>query len=268
MSLKILLFPVCIILSLTLIIGFIKPDVVDILAKRKTITAKQTDLARVGQTIQSVKRMTVEIDGRQEGEKFVLKYLPISLEEERVLDTFNYLAAQSGVVIVEASAEENPPVETPIPEDLHASMSFQALADAQVVDPSVPPVPKTRTIHSYTGTVSVMGAYSNLKDFFQRLSQSDRYRTTIAFSIEKPDEKDIQGDADDKQSAYPADFLKGTYEAEFAHFPIREMGSALDIPLFQKERFDFGTVDDLINFVSNPLPAMEVNLSPKSNPFQ
>jgi hypothetical protein len=145
-------------------------------------------------------------------------------------------------------------------------MSFQALADAQVVDPSVPPTSKTRTIHSYVGTVSVMGAYSNIKDFFQRLSQSDRYRVTQRFVVEKPAENDTQSEGE--QPAYPADFLKGTYEAQFSYFPVRAMGRALDMALFQKERFDFGAVDNLINFVSNPLPSMEANLSPKSNPFQ
>lgn len=266
MSLKILLFPFCIILSLILVIGYIKPNVTDILAKRDAIGVKQSDLARVDTTIQNVKRMTAEMNDRSEGEKFVLKYLPLTLEEERVLDTFNYFAIRSGVVIIEVNAEENEPVEAPIPEDLHASMSFQALASVQADAQVPPPIPQTRTLQSYAGSVVVMGTYSNIKDFFQRLGQSDRFRNTKEFLIEKPSEDDIKKDTG--ESVYPADFLRGSYSADFVYFPVRQMGSALDMALFQKERFDFSVVDDLVNYVSNPLLPLEADASARDNPFQ
>ena len=130
MSIKILLFPFCIILSLVVIIGYIKPDVMSILETRKKIEKSQADLSRVASTIQNVQQMTLALNNHRESEKFVMKYLPISLEEERVLDTFNYLAVQSGVVISDVAIDENSPLDTSLPEVLRASMSFEALANA------------------------------------------------------------------------------------------------------------------------------------------
>lgn len=269
MSIKILLFPFCIILSLVVIIGYIKPDVMNILETRKKIEKSQADLSRVASTIQNVQQMTMALNNHRESEKFVMKYLPISLEEERVLDTFNYLAVQSGVVISDVAIDENSPLETSLPEVLRASMSFEALANAQAasaVNAVTPPVAATQILHSYAGSITVLGAYSNLKDFFQRLSQSDRFRETKKFSIGKLDQEALKNE--EGESTYPADFLQGTYEADFVHFPIRVIGSALELALFEKGQLDFQAADDLLNFVSNPLPPMEVNTAATSNPFQ
>lgn len=265
MSLKILIFPVIIVIALTLAIGYIKPDITTMLEKRAEIEKKTADLAKVDSIIQNIRRLHAEVDQRRESESFVLRYIPRSLEEERVLDAFNFLASQSGVIVTDADVKENEPMQKELPPVLHASMSFQALTDAnQAAAVVVPEVPK-RTVESYRASVQVLGSYQSIKDFFARLNRTDRAHQMIRFGIQ---ERTDEGLTDEEKAAIPADFLEAVLEADFSHFRPLSIVSALEHPLFQGSNFDFAVVDDLLAFVNSPLPALETGQTGRANPFQ
>ena len=265
MSLKILIFPLCIIMTLTLIIGYIKPDIGSILAMRDEIAKKNTDLGRIETLLANVHRLNAQIDGRHEGESFVLKYVPQTVDQEHMVDIFNFLASQSGVVISGVTAAENEPKARVEPVVEHASVSFQALAP-KPIDTGAPAAP-TQTIQSYTATVSATGTYDSIKDFLERIYRVDRMHELSNFAVFQR-EKDAAAAAQGTEPKIPDNFLKVTFEANFPHFALTRPQSPLDLPVFQGDTFDFSTVEDLVNLVTNPLPPLDTGTTGKPNPFQ
>lgn len=268
MSLKILIFPACIILSLIVVIGYIKPDIQTALLKRAEIQQKESDLARVDGIIQNIQTLNSEIDARHDTEDLVLKYSPPALDEEHILDIFNFLATQSGVVITQVGAEENQPKERSVaPLVEHASVSFQALV-TPTADPNVPVLP-TATLQSYKATVTALGSYQSIKDFVGRLYRVDRMHTLHSFSVTNR-EKDRKAELENSQKGptYPADFFKMQFDADFPYFSVLKVISALDMGVFQTNTFDFSTAEKVNALVNSPLPTLEVGQVGKPNPFQ
>ncbi|MEP7162866.1 MAG: hypothetical protein ABI747_03830 [Candidatus Moraniibacteriota bacterium] len=263
MSLKILIFPIFIILSLTLAIGYIKPDIETVLVKKEQIAKREEDLAKVDAVIRNVSLLNAQIEGRASSETFVLKYLPKSLEEERVLDAFNFLAGQTGVIIKSASAKENAPQEKARAQVERASLSFQALSQVQGPEGESAVEVSTRIVHSYAAMATVIGSYQGLKDFFERLSRADRIHEIKTFSIREPERDPKNG-----EETLPADFLEGKFEADFIHYPTTQVSTALGQPMFESGKFDFAGADALLDFVTSPLSSLEVQLNGRPNPFQ
>lgn len=270
MSIKLLVFPAIIIAVLWLMIGFIKPDISDILAKRTELAAKESDLQKVDQVISNIRSMNTEIQESADTEIFMQRYFPRVLEEERATDALNYLASLAGgVVITELNFKENPPKTVPIPEKLYASQSFTAFAEASAAaaEAAAAPAATEESIPSYSATLSAIGSYASLKQFLNLLYHADRMQEVRRFSVEAKKSEEVEKDGQ-KVSRYPADFLELSLEADFAYVPITKVKNALVLPLFQSSTFDFSGATKLQAHVTSPIPPLNAGQAGKSNPFQ
>src|SRR5680860_1302581 len=99
MKLKTLFFPIMLIISISIFIGFVKPDID--LAKikyeeNKTSTQRLETIAAKRENIEKLKNdYVIKKDKRD----FFTKYFPKQKSEERVLDTINFLAKESSIVL-------------------------------------------------------------------------------------------------------------------------------------------------------------------------
>ncbi len=264
MNLKILLFPTFVILSVILIIGYIQPDVKNILAKREEEVAKQ-EMLRNAETIESnIRSLSQALTQKKEIETFVKRYFPESIDEERSLDVINFLAQQTGVVVTGVSMKENPRVkkEVFLVDAIGAGADPTALASGTEasVENSAPEPPQ-----SYRVQVMVMGTYQNLRSFFDRLYHTDRMRAIDDLILSRPSDAERFRE---EREIIPADFLEGSVTFDFLYVPAESAGNALAQPLFQESSLDFGPANQLVDFVNSPVGDIMPAGPGRSNPFE
>lgn len=263
MSLKILILPTFIILEVIIAIGYIKPNIDDILAKQSEIQVAQESSAQVDTITGNIQAIGQSVSSRPEAISFVEKYYPKVLDEERVVDMFNYLAQQSGMIVTGLKVEANEEVKVvdtvyndaintgSTPEEATLMAEAAALA-----------APK-----SYTASVTVIGAYANVKDFFTKVHHADRLHMIEQFTVESREQDPSQAE-EEAARGIQSNFLVGTLRATFPYVGQQRTGDALNDPVFQAAAFDFTSADKVISFVTNPLPTLEGGQGGRENPFE
>ncbi|TXH06846.1 MAG: hypothetical protein E6Q06_04485 [Candidatus Moraniibacteriota bacterium] len=263
MSLKILILPTFIILEVILAIGYIKPNIDAILAKRNEIAVAQEMLAKVDSVIANIQSLARELSSRPEAVGFVNRFYPSALDEERVVDMLNFLAQQSGVIVTDISIVANPASRSSddaYNEALNSGMTpEQALAHAEAAARLAP--------QSYTAKASVLGAYPNIKDFFSRLYQSDRIHETEEFALAERKRDSSKAD-EEAAEGIQENFLVGTFRAKFPYVVAQRISDPLNAPLFQTASFDWQPAERAISFVTHPLPPLESDPAGRPNPFE
>lgn len=263
MSLKILILPTFIILEVIIAIGYIKPDIDEILAKRIEIQTAKESVAKLDATVANIRTVGQSVASRAETVNFVGKYYPQALDEERVVDMFNFLAQQSGVAVIklDITPEEGERVADTVYNDALNSGKTpeEATLIAEAAAASAPKI--------YSAEVSVFGAYGGIKDFFSRIHHSDRLHTTDGFMIGHQKENQ-NGTAEETDADVQPGSLTGTLTAKFPYVGPQRTRDALNDPLFQSPTFNFKTAEQAITFVTAPLPTLESGEGGRQNPFE
>ncbi|MGB3072969.1 MAG: hypothetical protein WBB68_01780 [Candidatus Moraniibacteriota bacterium] len=263
MSLKILLLPVFVILDVILVIGYIKPDASDIFAKRDEIVATEAELAKVDAVSGNIQALGQALASRDEAVSFVDRYYPRALDEERVVDMFNFLAQQSGLIVTGVKITKNQathPTDEAYNEAINSGMTpEQATVYAETAALALP--------QGYTAAVAVLGAYPNIKDFFNRIHHADRLHETAEFAITQR-ERDAGQTEEEITRGIQENFLIGTFEANFPYVGAQQASDPLVDPIFQSSAVDFETAEHALTFVTSPLPLLDSGTSGRPNPFE
>ncbi len=265
MSLKILILPTFIILELIIAVSYIKPNVSAIFAKRDEIAAAQGSLAKVESVEKNIQTLSGAIESRGETARFIERYYPKMLDEERIVDMFNFFALQSGIIITDVMITKIPFTRPPTAIDPTLGVSTEGLtpealaAQAEAVLAVFP--------ESYSSKITVLGAYPNIKNFFGRIYRADRLHVTREFSMLylKKDENQAEEDA---AKGIQDNFLVGSFQADFPYIVEKRVASALSNPIFESEIFDFSAADKATSFVKNPPAPIDASGGGKANPFE
>lgn len=252
MSLKLILFPGILIISLTIIFGYIRPDIITILEKRATEAAKRSDLAKVESIETNVQTLSQSIRARQETEHLVQRYLPLAVDQERAVDMVNFLAQQSGVVVTSLYIKDSTP-----PPSVNVQPITTLAGEGEVVTmPDAAPEPPK----SYAVQVTVLGVYENIRSFFERLHRTDRLHQTELMAIKRP--------IDRPQQNLPESFLEGVLTLDLKYYPEKRSGNALNQPLFAESSLDFGAANTLADFINSPVGDLVQPAVGRVNPFE
>lgn len=185
----------------------------------------------------------------KESEDFLLQYLPPTMEQEKIISTFNYLASQSGLIITAMDLKKAP--------EIIEDTSVIA-PDGSVVQISLAPKAKT---FQFTG--SVFGPYKNIKAFFTSVTHINRFQKIQSFSLQKNNQLN--------PSASSTNDLKGTIVVDFGYFPNKSVPSALDASvasIFSKSELNFSDIATLQKRMTSTTPSIEKGLLGKPDPFQ
>jgi hypothetical protein len=265
MSLKILILPTFILLELIIAIAYIKPNVSAIFAKRDEIAVVQGSLARVESIGNNIQTLAGSIESQSDTTHFIDRYYPKALDEERMIDMFNFFALQAGIIVTDVGITATPFVPPPAAVD----PSFGALS-SEGLTPEVVAAQAEAALavfpESYAAQVTVLGAYPNIKDFFGRLYRADRLHTIKGFSVRYREKETPAGE--DAVQAMPDDFLIGSFEADFPYIVEKQVASALNNPIFESASFDFSAADKAVAFVKNPPAPIDASGGGKTNPFE
>ncbi len=263
MSLKILILPTLIILEVIIAIGYIKPNIDDILAKQIEIQTAKDGLSRVDSIIANIQTVGQSIASRAETVNFIEKYYPKKLDEERVIDMFNFFAQQSGIIVTEVNVTPEEAVQTNNTAYDDALGSGKTPEEATLMaEAAALAIPK-----SYRTEVTVIGDYANIKDFFSKIHHSDRLHTTEEFTIERRQE-DQNKSEEEIAAGIQSSILTGMLKAKFPYMREQKTSDALNNPLFQSTVFDFKTAEQTISFATDPLPTLESSQGGRENPFE
>jgi hypothetical protein len=263
MSLKILILPTFIILEVIIAIGYIKPNIDGILGKQIEIQTAKDDLSKVDSVIANIQTVGRSIASRAEAVSFIEKYYPKKLDEERVVDMFNFLAQQSGIIVTGVVVTADPEIKV-------GDAVYNDAVNSGVTPETATLMAEAATLaapKSYTAKVTVIGGYTNIKDFFSKIHHSDRLHETDEFAIEyrKQDPNKAEEEA---AVGIQNNFLIGTLRAKFPYVGQQQAGNALNDPLFQSSTFNFKPAEQVISFVTNPLPPLEGGQGGRENPFE
>lgn len=280
MSLKILFVPFSLILVLVLLIGYVKPDYDALLEKQVVVDAAQQQLnqmeTRLG-NIQSISNdfaaaSSEALGGKNADEVLVDVYVPELVDQERVVDTFNYLAGQSGISLASITIEKPTVVVAEVQE---AEMSSQAvlLGGAGTATTGVPldqaialqatyPGPK-----SYQATFSFSTDYASFLTFFNRIYRMNRENEVKSFSLKKDAEK-----TDEKGDSIEGDTLSGSLVVSFMYYPGLSTAGIQNVealPIFNTGKLDTKAVDAIRQKMeSDEVPSLTVgDFSARENPF-
>ena len=264
MRLKVLIVPFFIVMILVLSIGYIKPDIDVLAAKQTKIAADEAQAARIEAIVSNISSLNNSLDTSKEAEMFMYRYLPATLAQEQAIDTFNFLALQSGVIIANMKLAQPPDKAVAEPLIDPAASAFIAggtgSADADTPLP-VPPV----IVKTFILTGNVAGSYENIKAFFDRLAHTERFQEVRSFSLATAEKT---GPATGNAAQEPAASLTGVFEAEYGYLPPQALASALSMPIFSQSKFDFSSVNSLLSTIADPVPTLEKGEAGKPNPFQ
>jgi len=239
MRLKILVVPFLLVMIVILSIGYIKPDFDTILAKKAEIVAQDELQAKADKVVSNVDVLNTALNQNQESEKFVLQYLPVALDQDQIVDAFNYLASQHGIIVTDMNmAKSSDPVVAP-----------QTAPDGTLVETA-------QQASTFVFTGGVYGSYENIKAFFNRLTHIGRYQSIQLFSLQK-----------DESNQNKSSDLKGTFVVDYGFLPLKNGVSALSKPIFQNSTLSFTDVADL-KAKTTELPVLEKSASGRPNPFQ
>ena len=263
MKIKVLVVPSLAILSLVLIIGFIKPDYDTLQEQRKILEEKKMEVANIDAVVKNINTLNNSLDSQKETEGFVTRYFPKMLDQGRVIDAMNFLASQSGLLII--GVEINESVKEMEDEDivLEATPSPLALPNGSALPASVAPyvAPVAR---SYAATVTAQGSYENIKTFLEKMNRLDRIHSVSLFSVGVND-KVLQASPTEEASSGE---LIVTFEANFKYLIPQMVGSALSVPVFKEPALKFDVAKVTEEAITGNVPDLNLGETGRANPFQ
>lgn len=280
MSLKILFIPFSLILVLVLSIGYIKPDYDTFLTNQMAVDAAQQQLDQMERRLGNIKSIsndfasasTDALGGKNADEVLVDQYVPEAVDQERVVDAFNYLAGQSGILVSSITLEK-PPVAAIAPKEEAMSSQAVLLGGAGTATTGVPldqmialkaTYPEPR---AYQATIALSTDYASFLGLFNRIYHMNRENEVKSFFLKKDAEK-----KDDKGNSLPGDTLSGSLVVSFMYYPglsTTSMQNIEALPIFNTAKLDTKAIDAIRSKTeSAELPPLTVgSFSARENPF-
>jgi Tfp pilus assembly protein PilO len=251
MSIKRLSFPIFIIIVIFLGIFLVKPAVISVMEKRQAKLEKEAELSAVEATKQNLEALESSREsllGTDEG-KMVYAYLPVSLDQDRIVDVFNYYAMQSGAVVNNIAFESK---------DTRKSPYFPADTQKEMDPLSAPKAPDPST---FTLSANIQGSYESIKTFLKEVSRPARSYRLVSFAIAKKD----SGTDPAGQPMPDSGILSGSFSAEFYYLPEKQYPRGYLLPIFSAGQFDMTGIRELMTkektvpMLSDPGNAGRVN---------
>ncbi|MFA5986250.1 MAG: type 4a pilus biogenesis protein PilO [Parcubacteria group bacterium] len=235
MIIRMLLFPVILLLVLYFVIALVVPTSRSISTEKKTVVQKKEMLAKAQEKQKNVNAFVDTVKSHPEEKSFVMDFVPNDQREEIILSDISQLAEKSGVSLFSVGFSEGR-------QDVRSS----AAADQQA--------------YLIEGKMIASGTYEEFKKFSYELFHLKRlyaFKTLELTKVEK--EKSEGGAAVDMQQEQ---MLSGVISFAYGYIP----GQAQVNPSTFDQKTDFDSIDTVMKATAqtNPLVSQSTN---RPNPF-
>jgi Tfp pilus assembly protein PilO len=275
MKLKLLIVPFFVIMSLVIGIGMIKPDYDSWVTKKRELTQKRAEVDRLESLRANIDSLTSNLDQNKDLETFMLRFYPLALDQERVIDAFNFISTQSGLTISAMDIKElvNEKQEDVVVPGGGILSPMGESAIAEGADGTRPPTidgapPMVVYVQpepdSFTAQVKVKGSYENIKSFFARLYKLDRMHELRNITVsEAKKETNAEG-----EEVAPSGILEASFEAKFSYVMDKDNTTAMGAAVFGKSSFDIEKATSSREWASTSIAELNVDNAGRPNPFQ
>lgn len=274
MRLKFLFFPIIIIISLSIFIGYIWPEIANLRVANEEKIQHNKDLEAIRVKQAAIKKIGDQINGDSEGEAVINSYLPSSKVEERILTGINYLATDSGVSLVNISLSGDGSKSTNNSEDaalvaaaspLSAAITSGGTAGAIGADKS-----KTKSdVKTTQASISVSGDYDKIRLFLDQVQKMSLLNSvkSITITSQPASEKAASTSTEGATEAAPSNSLSLDMVVDFGWMSPVQIDSQ-KVANF-KSGLDNTTIAVVKKYVSQKTPTVDRfgDRDGKRNPF-
>ncbi|GBE17238.1 hypothetical protein BMS3Abin15_01077 [bacterium BMS3Abin15] len=255
MKLKLLFFPIAVIVSISLIIGFISPEFSDVKEKRDNLKIKEKTLKDVMERKQGISSLTGNLDSNKAKESLAKSYLPASKYEEEVINKVYKTAVDSKVSLInlmfsDEGLKSNLPSDTMQQEEAGSIAGRGKISVVKIRDVSV--------------SIELLGTYENMRVFLGNIYTMEKFNDISSIDISKV--KESSGE-ETEEAPVTSNNLRATIDVKFNYLTPVVANKDYGLEVFSKKSFDFSLVDKLENMITKKIPDVEVGATGKSNPF-
>lgn len=264
MSLKILFFPFALVMTLVVILAYIKPTVATILVMRTEMETLSSNLDQVKNRSGNIKAVIASFRNEENAAKAMEAYFPDTLDQDHVIDSFNFLSRQSGVSLtsITLSKESVQPTSVATEEQATSSVVFAAGTATDGTTDQTLLVPEYPSPVKYSAKVSVTGTYVGIQNFMESVYGIDRESVINSFVIKKK----VEEKSDGKKSESNVDILTADMDIAFRYYTApMTVRNAYLLDIFGKTSMDFSVFDAIRS--KTDLPEIEKTTNGRENPF-
>jgi len=272
MRLRLLFFPLMLAISVAIVLLAIVPQWEKIKTGRVELATKQKNLSDITTKQENIGKLESYIKTNSADVEFVKAYLPEARNEERIIDGVNYLATNSGMALGNVDVEK---VKSALPEVQEGTgvnvpvMGSASTEQGVETDPAAVAPPKPQ-VQLTKATINASGNYDAVMVFLTNLHKMEFFNNieSVAISTNKKEENTQETQAETAESQ-GSQILTVEIIMNFGFLPKASMpaGSGYANSLFLRSAFDTSAVNELKEFVSQKIPALEVAGGGKANPF-
>ena len=267
MRLKFLFFPIILVISVTIFISYIWPEIGSVKKINEDKIAKNGELQAIKEKQSAIELIGKKISDNADGEDILSNYLPQNKIEERIISGVNYLAGDANVSLVNislSSAKDAAALTSAAAPDPSTSLAPVGAAVAAVlpVDPITgQPIPSsTSPVQTTSAKISLIGDYAKIRIFLDSLQRMPIFNTIKSVDITK--QKSDNKDAGTSDSALSVDI-----NVDFGYMDVAKVDSQ------RIENFNAGldsqTIDSLKKYISQKSQSIgsDSDAKGKANPF-
>lgn len=248
MRLKYLLFPIVLLISVAIFIGFIWPEIRNMKIVKAANDAKKIEL----QALLDKKIKVAEIENRLNDEagidNIITEYLPEVKKEEKIISGVNYLANSFNVTLVDVSMVGTN--NSKLNEEPSLESNYLTDQSVAAVDPLAAPVVATK-VQSVPVKISIVGRYEDIKSFLNGLQKISLFNSIKSVGISKQSVltkvaigEDVSAEEQQKESTN----LVANVEIDFGYMKTAKIDNAEVQKL--KTSLDGETIKALKQYVS------------------
>lgn len=264
MRLKLLFFPLMLLVSITLVLSFIVPQWEEIKVARKEGDKLAATLADMNQKSRNAGSLLSDIEKNVDRVSYAERYVPKNRSEERIIDSINYLS--NGLILFNINLE-NVKEETPL---VAAGVAADVSGNGDgLSDPSLEATVKTPVVSYTKGTILLSGSYESIMTFLSNLHNMEMLSSLDSVVISRADSTSQKAAHISTETAKDASgqTLEAKIAINFASLPMVNISNGYSHPLFLRSVYDFSTVDKLRENVATVMPNLEASGAGKANPF-
>ncbi|QQR77082.1 MAG: hypothetical protein IPJ67_02910 [Candidatus Moraniibacteriota bacterium] len=275
MKVKLLLFPLSIVIALAVGVFWIQPGISSALMLRTQDSQAQARLDQMDQVIANIDTLDSSLTKNDGDRQFVETYLPKMGSDDVIIDEVNFLAGESGILLVSTDLKS-------VSSDLTKAAALQVQAESDRAEvaanspgsllntgmPSDQELLFTKSspdarVRSTEVSVSVLGKYDQIKAFVDRVYHANHFQGFVSVDIaEKP-----QGKTEVESADVAPDVLSADMVIRFGVLPETTLSSGVLLDTFKTSAFDLAVVQDLRGRVTTELPMLDATPSERPNPF-
>lgn len=255
MRLKLLFFPIVLIISVALTIGFIVPLATSAMQKNKENLKMANDLETLRSEKNNIKDFDNMLTEDVEYKKVIYSYLPETKSEERMISGLSHLATISGVSVVSIGLEKNG-IDNFSNKAVVNSTAGEETMESAIMQDEDNPEAKNQIVDLVNVDVSVIGSYEKILMFIDQINKMDMYNVINSLKISPQ-----QNPGEDSSNYLVADFQVG-----FGYMNKLNQGKMVNSSNINSSLSAFDQLKGVVSSTSKT-ENLEVGAVGKSNPF-